>query len=369
MNNNITILGVGKLGLGFSLLLEKNGFNVLGVDIFEDYINQLNNKNFLSYEPYYNELLKNSKNINFSTSLENGLDFSDNIFIMVQTPLSGNNKFYDHTILSNLLIKINKLKPKNKNIFIQCTVMPKYIKEVGIELLNNCENCTINYNPEFIAQGSVIQDFQNPDIILVGTNNPEKIEPIIKNIYNSFIKKETKYVIVSPTEAEIIKIGTNSLITMKITAANIISDLCSNLNINKEKVLDGIGSDSRIGTKYFKSGNSYGGPCFPRDTKAMKQILDNENINSDLFFSVSNYNDIHIEFQVNELLKENVDEYIITNICYKDNSFVPIIEESAQIKKALLLVKNNKKVIIKDKEHMINEVRKEYGNIFIYKIV
>jgi UDPglucose 6-dehydrogenase len=367
--NKITILGIGKLGLGFSLLLEKNGFDVLGIDIFENYINQLNNKTFTSYEPEYNNLLINTKNIKFSIDLEEGLQFSDNIFIMVQTPLSGNDKFYDHTILSNLLVKINNFKPINKNIFIQCTVMPKYIKEVANDLLNDSINCTINYNPEFIAQGSVINDFENPDIVLVGTNNKELIEPIIKNIYNSIIKNTTKYIIVSPTEAELIKIGTNSLITMKISAANIISDLCSNLSINKDIVLEAIGSDSRIGTKYFKSGDSYGGPCFPRDTKAMKQILDNENINSELFSSVSKYNNIHTEFQVNKMLKDNLNEYIITNICYKYNSYVPIIEESAQIKKALLLVKNNKKVIIKDKKYMIDEVRKEYGNIFQYEII
>jgi len=105
----ITVIGVGKLGLGFALLLEKSGYNVLGVDIFQEYVNKLNEKSIKFSEPGYDVLLQNATNFQATTDLQQGLDHSNIIFILVQTPNGGGTKFYDHTILSNLLEKINKL--------------------------------------------------------------------------------------------------------------------------------------------------------------------------------------------------------------------------------------------------------------------
>jgi nucleotide sugar dehydrogenase len=169
--SNITVLGIGRLGLGLALLIEKAGYNVLGIDINEEYINKLNNKTFKTKEPEYEKLLINSKNFRASLDLEEGLEHSDIIFIMVQTPNSGGNKFYDHSIVSNLLEKINEKKVENKHIIIGCTLMPKYIDEVGSFLLSDCKNTTLSYNPEFIAQGEIIKGFLNPDMILIGTNS------------------------------------------------------------------------------------------------------------------------------------------------------------------------------------------------------
>jgi UDP-glucose 6-dehydrogenase len=97
----------------------------------------------------------------------------------VQTPNGGGDRFYDHSILSNLLTKINSFQPKNKHIIIGCTVMPKYIDEIGNTLLDKCTNCTLNYNPEFVAQGDIVKGFEKPDIILFGTPDEETLRPII----------------------------------------------------------------------------------------------------------------------------------------------------------------------------------------------
>jgi len=176
---NITIIGIGKLGLGFSLLLEQSGYNVLGVDIISEYVNLLNNKKLKSFEPDYERLLKISKNFRATLSLEEGLNHSNTIFIIVQTPNSGGERFYDHSILSDLLTKINKLRISNKDLIIGCTVMPGYISEIGKHLIPDCKNCHLSYNPEFVAQGEIIRGFKKPDIILVGTNNLS-LKPKIK---------------------------------------------------------------------------------------------------------------------------------------------------------------------------------------------
>ena len=116
MSKNITVIGVGRLGLGLALLIEKGGYNVCGVDIFPDYVKCLNDKTYKTKEPEYENLLKNSKNFHATTDLQEGLNFSDIIFIVVQTPNGGGDRFYDHTILSNLLVKINNHKVKNKDV-------------------------------------------------------------------------------------------------------------------------------------------------------------------------------------------------------------------------------------------------------------
>ena len=366
--SNITVLGIGKLGLGLALLIEKAGYNVLGIDINEEYVKQLNNKTFKTKEPEYENLLINSKNFKATLDLNEGLNYSDIIFIMVQTPNSGGNKFYDHSIVSNLLQKINEKKVENKHIIIGCTLMPKYIDEVGSFLISNCKNTTLSYNPEFIAQGEIIKGFLNPDMILIGTRSQELGE-ILREIYSKIVKTNPKYCIISPLEAEITKITINGFITTKLSFANMISDVCDSIGANKDKVLDSIGSDSRIGNKYFRPGYSFGGPCFPRDTRALALFVDKNNINNELLLSTTKYNKLHSDFLTQKLLHENKDEYVIENVCYKEDSKIPIIEESAKLQIAKKLVEKGKKVTIKDEIQLINEVKKEYGNIFNYLII
>ena len=150
-----------------------------------------------------------------------------------------------------------------------------------------------------------------------------------------------------------------------------ISDVCDECGADKNKVLNSVGSDSRIGNKYFKPGYSFGGPCFPRDTIALKQFVDKVGINSDLLTATTKYNKEHIKFQTEQLLRENPDkiEFEFTDICYKEKSKIPIIEESAKLKIAENIVKMGKKVIIKDEIQLVNECKKEYGNLFDYEII
>jgi nucleotide sugar dehydrogenase len=321
-----------------------------------------------------------------TTDLKEGLNHSNIIFIIVQTPNGGGSRFYDHSILSNLLERINKLKPENKHFIIGCTVMPKYIQDIGKQLISDCLNSTLSYNPEFVAQGDIVNGFEKPDIILVGTES-EELKPVLKEIYDRMTINKPKYCFLKPTEAEIVKISLNGFITTKISFANMISDLCDTLpNVNKAKVLESIGSDSRIGTKYFRPGTSFGGPCFPRDTKALKQLMDQNGIQSNLLQATTEYNEEHIIVQTQQLLSDNKtisenmarlltcdntdsSHFIFSNVCYKDNSKIPIIEESAKLKIATRLVKHhNKKVTIRDVEPIINEVKKEYGSLFEYDI-
>ena len=363
----LTVIGIGRLGLCTALIFEKAGFDVLGVDVDQSYVDRLNNKTFVSHEPYVMEYLMKSQNFKASNSLDEGLAFSDMIFIVVPTPNGGGQNHYDHSILGHLLSQINQKKIENKHLIVCCTVMPHYIDNIGKFLIKDCLNVTLNYNPEFIAQGNIISSFENPDIVLIGQENSE-IGSKLELIYNEVCKKSPypKICRMTPLEAEITKIAINGYITCKISYANLISDVCDRVGINKSTVLSSIGSDSRIGQKYLKPGYSYGGPCFPRDTKALRQYITSLSLEPTLVEATEKYNELHTIYQTQQLLNENKDTYIFENVTYKENCKVPIIEESAKLKIAKQLALKGKIVIIKDEQYILDLVKLEYGNLFVY---
>ena len=190
----------------------------------------------------------------------------------------------------------------------------------------------------------------------------------------------------TPLEAEIVKISLNGFITTKISFANMISDLCDEAGANKDTVLNAIGADSRIGQKYFHPGLSFGGPCFPRDTRALKQLMDQHNIPSNILQATTEYNQYHNEKYAHHLatdvpikkeiishvdcstfVKDDTVHYRFKDVCYKPNTHIPIIEESAKLKIAEILTKKYKKpVVIQDIAPIIAEVKKEYGSLFQY---
>jgi UDP-glucose 6-dehydrogenase len=172
----------------------------------------------------------------------------------------------------------------------------------------------------------------------------------------------------TPLEAEITKISLNGFLTTKLSFANMIYDLCTTMGADHEKVLNAIGNDSRIGNKYFRGGYSFGGPCFPRDTKALKQIMDQHDIFSDLLKGTTDFNEWHRLYQVDRLLGTAAEQYIFEDVAFIENCTLPLIEESAKLKIAQILVKRGKTVVIRDHEAIVRAVRKEYGNLFQYEI-
>jgi len=367
----ITVVGVGRLGIALCLVLDEAGHDVLGVDVNAGYIECLNKREYKSKEPEIEERLVKSQTFKATTDMLQGLDHSDLIFIMVQTPNGGGDKFYDHSILSNVLSQINSYKPKSKHIIIGCTVMPKYISSTANLLLSDCNDTTVSYNPEFIAQGEIVSGLLYPDMVLVGTDVPSMVGPIIKDLYGSFVKSDPVYCIVPTLDAEISKIAINGYITTKLSFANMISDVCDTCGADKNKVLECVRSDTRVGNKYFSPGHSFGGPCFPRDTMALQLFVEQNNIYSGLLKSTSHYNNEHVKFQAKQWMQSlSSDEVIeVSDVCYKQGSKIPIIEESARLKIAHCLVKSGYKVRIKDEMHLIKEVQKAFGNIFEYEVI
>lgn len=367
--NNITVIGIGRLGLCTALCFEKSGYNVLGVDLNEMYISQINQKTYSSPEPHVNELLKSCKNFRATCSLDEGLQFADLYYIMIDTPSTPEKESYDHSKLSKLLSEINKRRVKKKYVVIGCTVFPGYINTIGTYLLKDCEGTTISYNPEFIAQGNIINGLLSPDIILIGEGSSQAGD-IIADLYKHICVNSPKICRMSTTSAEIAKLALNCFVTTKIAFSNMIGEIADKtINANKHEILEAIAGDKRIGSQCMKPGYGFGGPCFPRDNRALGNYARSLGIIPSISDATDQANQLHLLFMVEEFLKQDLDVYVFENVTYKENCQVPIIDESQKLLVASFLAKKGKKIIIKDRAEVISQVMQKYGQIFEYLVL
>jgi UDPglucose 6-dehydrogenase len=334
MNNKISIIGVGKLGLCLALNLERKGFDVIGIDVSEDYVKSLNDKTFTTSEPLVTEYLQNSKNIIFSTNLKLALQ-NDIIFVVVRTPSTSEWK-YDHSDIehiADLLIK-NGPSATRKDLIINCTTFPGYCDTLHEKLKEY--NYHVSYNPEFIAQGTIIRDQLNCDSVLIGESDSIAGDQL-QQIYSQLVESNPTYNRMSRTEAELTKLSVNCFLTTKISYANMIGDIANRLGCNSNVVLAAIGADSRIGSKYIKPGFGFGGPCFPRDNRALAKCAEEVGIDAVISKATDHMNEKHLQYQIEDFIKTHNKDVVvqIESVTYKPES--TLIEESQQLKFALKL--------------------------------
>lgn len=359
MGKSISIIGVGKLGLCLGLNLEKKGYNVTGVDISEDYVQSLNNKTFTTTEPLVNEYLYKSKNITFTTKLSRALE-NDILFVVVRTPSTYDWK-YDHTEIEQIadqLIQLGK-QPTRKDLIINCTTFPGYCDTLQEKLKDF--NYFVSYNPEFIAQGTIIRDQVHCDTVLIGEAD-EYAGKLIAEIYKKIVESTPVYTRMNRTEAELTKLSINCFLTTKISYANMIGDIADRLGCSSEKVLEAIGTDSRIGNKYLKPGFGFGGPCFPRDNRALAKCAEGVGVDAVIAKATDEMNRKHLDYQLQDFLKNNPDKkkpVEIEFVSYKKDSI--LIEESQQLKFALLLKKLGYNVVVLDQRKEVLDQLVYYG--------
>ena len=364
---NITVIGIGRLGLCTALCFEKAGYHVLGVDINPTHVAAINNKTLNSPEPQVNELLEASCNFRATCSFDEGLEFADIYHIMVDTPSTTAPEAYDHSKLSKVLSEINKRKVKNKHVVIGCTIFPGYVRTIGKFLLRDCVNTTLSYNPEFIAQGNIIYGFQNPDIILIGEGSTDAGDRL-QEIYRNVCVNNPQICRMSADSAEITKLAVNCFVTTKIAYANMVGDIADRTpGADKFGILQAVGGDKRIGNLYLKPGYGFGGPCFPRDNRALGSYAQQVGIEPIIPQATDASNKLHTRHMIECLLAENRDHYVFESVTYKDNCAVPIIEESQKLVVAEALAKRGKRVTIIDSAAVINEVQQTFGDIFEYE--
>jgi nucleotide sugar dehydrogenase len=330
----IGIIGAGRLGLTFALLCEKNGYDVVVSDVREDYVFNLNQKICLTNEPLIQSMLFDVKNFSATTSNIEVIENSDIIFTFVATPstLDGN---YDTTRVFEVVADFYTASSLNiplydKKFVIGCTTNPGDAEQIQTRL--NMFNIQVAYNPEFIAQGEIVKGIEQSDIVLIGTEYTELANELI-GIYNKIQTTAVNAYVMSTKAAEITKIGVNCFLTTKISYANMMGEIMIKAGVQDEidMVLSAIGGDSRVGKKYLKYGFGFGGPCLPRDNRALGHFANNLGMELNLPLTVDNFNKEHANFIKNYYIQKNPDKtlpFVMDYITYKKGT--DIIEESQQ---------------------------------------
>jgi UDPglucose 6-dehydrogenase len=358
-----SVIGIGRLGLCFCLTLEKSGFEVIGYDILKDYVKQINNKEFYSHEPGVNILLKSSKNFKATSKITDCISHSNLIFVTVAS-FSEKDGRYDVSQVESVVEGIIKQGPqKQRKHLIVCTnVNPGYSDSINKRL---CKlNWDVSFNPETIAQGSILKDQSYPDCVYIGSDTIELAEQI-KDVYEQICLNKPSIHIMDRLSAELTKVSLNCFLTCKISFANMVGDLATKIGANPDKVLKAVGSDTRINNKFFKYGFGWGGPCFPRDTRAFSRLAKNSDMSYDMCEASTQINEKHLNFQVEQFLKSKKTEYHTDTVTYKKGTV--ILEESQQLEFAKKLADNGIKVTIEETAPVIKQLESMYGNLFTYK--
>ena len=352
------------MGLCFALNLERVGYSVMGVDLDALYIDSLNNKTYKTDEPDVEKYLTESENFKATVNIKEALD-SELIFIIVPTP-SSKSGVYDQSYIDKAISSILKEGPTEtrKYIVIQSTTTPSYCEILHKKV--ESFNYEVVYNPEFIAQGSIIRDQQNPDVILVGCVSDIAAEKVRK-VYSGMCGTDFYYHKMSLIEAEIAKIALNCFVTTKIAFANMIGDLAIKMNCNVDHILEAIGSDSRVGSKYLKYGFGYGGPCFPRDNRAFGVVCEWNNVYPHIPYATDKSNQSHLINQVAHFTRHHhrSEPVVLTNLAYKKGC--SIIIESQQLEFAVRLAEFGYDVTLIDNPITLGNIQRIYGDMFTYR--
>jgi UDPglucose 6-dehydrogenase len=291
---NIAVIGTGYVGLVTGAGLADFGNDVVCVDIDVNKINALNEGRIPIYEPGLDTIVERNAGegrLRFTTDLEDAIRFARAIFIAVGTPPLPDGA-PDLRYVREVANTIATYMDEPKLIITKSTVpigTGRMIEGILAEH-GKAELGSVVSNPEFLREGSAIEDFMKPDRVVVGASDEEAIE-LMKEIYAPLHALETPFVVTSVESSELIKYAANGFLATKISFINEVALLCEILGADVQHVARGIGLDHRIGPKFLQAGPGYGGSCFPKDTHGLADTAKNAGYNFRIIESVIRVND------------------------------------------------------------------------------
>lgn len=348
----IGIIGVGRLGICFGLLLAQAGYRVRGSDIRRDYVEGLRRREINTHEPEVQELLSGADNFTAHHDLAEIVIPSDIIYVMVATPSLADGS-YDVSAVWRAVRQLQDIDHdlSGKTLVIGCTTNPgdtghvqNFLRARGIDVL---------YNPEFIAQGSIIRDLREADMVLIGGESDAAIDRY-RRIYDDIQTRPPNVHVMSSRAAEVVKIGINCFLTTKISYANMIGEVLSRSGLDQDidRALQAIGSDSRVGHRYLGYGYGYGGPCLPRDNRALAHYAKKLGLDFALGTLVDQFNRDHTDFLTAKVIRDNSANlpFYMHSITYKPGT--DIVEESQQLRMCENLLSQGHRVFVEPSDKL-----------------
>ena len=269
----VAMIGTGYVGLVSGACFSEFGVDVVCVDRDESKIERLKRGEIPIYEPGLDELVKNNveqKRLTFTTNLKEAISGADAVFISVGTPSRRGDGHADLSYVYGAAMDIAGALTGYAVIVTKSTVPVGTGREVEriIRAARPDLEFDVASNPEFLREGSAINDFMRPDRVVIGTE-VERAQKVMRQLYRVLYLIETPILFTSLETSELIKYAANTFLAAKITFINEIADLCEKVGADVHDVARGIGLDGRIGKKFLHPGPGYGGSCFPKDTLAL----------------------------------------------------------------------------------------------------
>lgn len=267
----ITVVGTGYVGLVTGTCLAENGNDVICVDIDEKKVERMKNGEIPIYEPQLDVLFDRNieaGRLSFTTSLHEGLDHGEIIFLALPTP-EGEDGSADLKYVLGVAEDIGKYITDYKVVVDKSTVPVGTAEKVEKTIAKFCSSeFDVVSNPEFLREGYAVEDFLKPERIVIGTSS-KKAEDLMHRLYKPFVRSGNPIIFMDEKSAELTKYASNSFLATKITFMNEIANYCQIVGADVDKVRIGMGTDSRIGKRFLFPGIGYGGSCFPKDVKAL----------------------------------------------------------------------------------------------------
>jgi len=373
----IAVVGTGYVGLVTGTCFAESGVTVTCIDKDKSKVNQLSEGTVPIYEPGLEDMMRRNmekKRLFFTSDLKKGIDGAEVIFIAVGTP-PGEDGSAD---LSHVIAVAEEIGSTIKihTVVVTKSTVPvgtseKVKKAISSQLARRKSKVTFDVasNPEFLKEGAAVEDFLKPERIVIGVSNERSAE-IMKRLYMPFVLNNHPILFMDIASAEITKYAANSMLATRISFINEIANLCDILGADINQVRKGIGSDSRIGSKFLYPGTGYGGSCFPKDVKAIIKTAHDHGYDLNVIKAVEKAN----EFQKNvifskmaKLFRNNFNDKTIGiwGISFKPKT--DDIRESSSVYLIEKLIMEGVKVRAYDPAAM-NEARKVLGRKIVFAV-
>ena len=319
---NIVIIGTGYVGLVTGVGLANLGNNVDFIDLDENKIKNLSSKKITFYEPGLEEYFNNDETFNrmsFSsdyTSIE--WENIDIVFVCVQTPNNIETNSVDTKFLESAIKEINNVNNNDLVITVKSTIPPYEIEKVCEKV--GMDSSKLTFNPEFLREGTAVEDFFKPDRIVLGGADKEKLNKLIE-LYSEF---DCEIILTDSISSQLIKYLANTYLPLRLSFVNEATRLIDYSGGNLDDVLKGVGLDNRIGQHYFRPSPSWGGSCFPKDLVEVNNFYDHEKLNLPLISNIINSNDIHVDWtsqNIRDLYEsKNLEGVILIGAAFKEDT-------------------------------------------------
>lgn len=361
----VSVVGLGKLGACMAASIAARGYTVIGVDCDRTTVERVNSKQPPLFEPGLTEKLGEAgSRLSATQDYTEAVLQSELTFVVVPTP-SDDHGGFSLKYVEAAMVEIGRAlrrKADDHTIVLTSTVLPGSCEYSVVPLLEEASgrqcgrDFSFCYGPEFIALGSVIRDFLNPDFVLIGQFDAASGEKLA-GLYHVVCENRPPIARLGLVNAELAKLAVNTFVTMKITFANTLAALCEQLpGGDVDQVLGAAGLDSRIGARYLKGALGYGGPCFPRDNVALAYLARQLGLRAPLAEATDEYNKT-VASRLAERIAPLADlgPVAILGLGYKPDTTV--IEESQGIELAKQLAAKGIRVLVYDRLALDNARR------------